>query len=92
MLERSPGVAGGDAAGAGAAVSGSVVLEDAGGAAWRAWPSRCRSTSHSLRNGDGQRPNSGHIRLLQGIESYNHRSARHKHLSTPRYSSCPAGC
>ena len=32
MLERSPGVAGGDAAGAGAAVSGSFVLEDAGGA------------------------------------------------------------
>ncbi len=41
-----------------------------------------------LGNGDGQRPNPGHIRLLQGIESYDHRSAGHKHLSTSRYSSC----
>jgi hypothetical protein len=39
-------------------------------------------------NGYGQRTNPGHIRLLEGSESYNHRSARHKHLSTSPYSSC----
>ena len=39
-------------------------------------------------NGDGQRANPGHIRLLQGIESDNHRSEQHNHLNTSRYSSC----
>ena len=39
--------------------------------------------SPSLGNEDGQRPNPGHIRLLQGIESDNHRSEGHKHLATP---------
>jgi hypothetical protein len=47
-----------------------------------------RPRRSSLGNGDGQRPNPGHIRLLQGIESYNQRSAGHKHLSMSRYSSC----
>ena len=44
--------------------------------------------SHSLGNGDGQRTNPGHIRLLQGIEPDNNRSEGDKHLSKPRYSSC----
>jgi predicted nucleic acid-binding protein len=39
-------------------------------------------------NGDGQRTNPEHTRLLQGIESDIHRSEGHKHMSTPRYSSC----
>jgi len=44
--------------------------------------------TQSLCNGDGQRTNSGHIPLLQGIEPDNHRSDGDKHLSMRRYSSC----
>src|SRR6266487_4439076 len=47
-----------------------------------------RNRGHSLGNEDGQRPNPGHIRLPQGIESDNHRSEGYKHLSTSRYSNC----
>jgi hypothetical protein len=36
-------------------------------------------------NGDGQRPNIGHIRLLQGIKSDYRRSDGHEHLRTSRY-------
>jgi hypothetical protein len=43
----------------------------------------CRRRSPG--NGDAQRTNPGHIRLLQGIESDNQRSERHKHLNTSRY-------
>jgi hypothetical protein len=43
---------------------------------------------YSPGNGDGQRTNSEHIRLLQGTEPDNHRSEGDTHLSTPRYSSC----
>jgi hypothetical protein len=53
-------------------------------------PTRCdlAGRTHSPCNGEGQRTNPGHIRLLHGIESDNHRSGRDKHLSTSRYSSC----
>jgi hypothetical protein len=44
--------------------------------------------SSFLDNGDAQRTNPGHIRLLQGIESDNHRSEGRKHLGPSRYSSC----
>ena len=36
-------------------------------------------------NGDGQRPNIGQIRLLQGIKSDYHRSDGHEHPCTSRY-------
>jgi hypothetical protein len=42
----------------------------------------------SPRHGDGQQPKPGHIRLLRGVESDNHRSEGRKHLSTSQYSSC----
>ena len=38
-----------------------------------------------LANGDGQRPNIGQIRLLQGIKSDYRRSDEHEHLRTSRY-------
>jgi hypothetical protein len=47
-------------------------------------PSACPSPA----NGDGQRPNPGRTRLLQGIEADNHRSQASKYLSTTRYFSC----
>ena len=52
-------------------------------------PTRCdlAGRTQSLCDGDGQRPKPGHIRLLRGIESDNHRSQGRKHLSTSRYSS-----
>ena len=41
--------------------------------------------SYSPGNGDRQRPNPGHTRLLQGIETDNQRSEGSKHLSASRY-------
>jgi hypothetical protein len=49
---------------------------------------RRSSACQSPANGDGQRPNPGHTRLLQGIEVDNHRSEEGKHLSTSRCFSC----
>jgi hypothetical protein len=43
---------------------------------------------YSLGNGDGQRPNPRHTRLLQGIEADNHSSEGGKYLRTSRYFSC----
>jgi len=53
-------------------------------------PTRCdlAGRTHSLCDGDGQRPKPRHIRLLQGSESDNHRSEGRKHLRTSPYSSC----
>ena len=50
-------------------------------------PTRCdlAGRTHSLGNGDVQRPIPGHIRLLRCIESDNHRPEGRKQLSTSRY-------
>jgi hypothetical protein len=48
-------------------------------------PARQGIEAHSLGNGDGQRPNIGQIRLLQGIKSDYRRSDGHEHLRTSRY-------
>ena len=50
-----------------------------------------REPGHSLGNGDGQRPNVGQIRLLQGIEPDYHRSEGYGHPSTSRYFQLSAG-
>jgi hypothetical protein len=59
MLERSPGVARVTQLAAASRYPGWSCSRTPVRRAWRAWPSRCRSTSHSLGNGDGQWPEKG---------------------------------
>jgi hypothetical protein len=54
-------------------------------------PAQPGTEPYSLGNGDGQQPNPGHTRQLQGFEADNRGSEGSKYPGTSRYFSCQRG-